>query len=56
MLQIQQMRFLASRAVICQNKFLSRTTAIVAIGPRQIGKPNLTWNTQSLPFSYFSCG
>ena len=23
------------------NKFLSRATAIVAIGPRQIGKPNL---------------
>src|SRR6218665_3858567 len=24
-------------AVICQNKFLSRATAIVVIGPRQIG-------------------
>jgi len=29
------------RAVICQNKFLSRATAIVVIGPRQIGKPTI---------------
>jgi len=31
------------RAVICQNKFLSRATAIVVIGlgPRQIGKPTV---------------
>src|SRR6218665_2681493 len=32
----------SSSAVICQNKFLSRATAIVVIGPRQIGKPTET--------------
>src|SRR6218665_1643989 len=35
------------KAVICQNKFLSRATAIVVIGPRQIGKPTSLLSTSS---------